>query len=341
MDEEALNCLYDYSSKGNTRFVNKLVHDCHRPDAVFFIVSGMRPAALTGSIACGGPADAVTGALAPDLQETGRSATGFRLYPPDRLNARSRTKQRLTLSHKREASIISRKRKRKPPVHHGTGAKKESFETMKRTLIAFCVFLVLMVLVSTVDVAPIGPCQTRVGFSTVNGAVAGAIKYNGVFYLISQLLGYCCYVIAAGFAAMAVFQGFRRKAVMKIDRDLLAVMALYLGFLVCYLFFEIVVINRRPVLFPEQDFPEPSFPSTHSMLFMTVFGSTALLVKQYLKDPRMIRVFPIVCWTLAALGVVVRFLSGVHWTTDILGGVAMGITLLEAFVMVRGRRENI
>ena len=29
MDEEALNCLYDYSSKGNTRFVNKLVYDCH------------------------------------------------------------------------------------------------------------------------------------------------------------------------------------------------------------------------------------------------------------------------------------------------------------------------
>ncbi|MGX8715917.1 MAG: hypothetical protein ACSW8A_09230 [Lachnospiraceae bacterium] len=27
MDEEALNSLYDYSSNGNYRFVNKLVHD--------------------------------------------------------------------------------------------------------------------------------------------------------------------------------------------------------------------------------------------------------------------------------------------------------------------------
>ncbi|MBR3203698.1 MAG: phosphatase PAP2 family protein, partial [Solobacterium sp.] len=105
-----------------------------------------------------------------------------------------------------------------------------------------------------------------------------------------------------------------------------------LGFL--YVFFNKVAINYRPVIMPGEVLPESSFPSSHSMLGCTVMGSAYLLVDRYVKNQTAVKVLHVLCIINMIVIVGGRFLSGVHWFTDILGGILISIALIAEFSAV-------
>ncbi|MCR5154991.1 MAG: phosphatase PAP2 family protein, partial [Lachnospiraceae bacterium] len=106
---------------------------------------------------------------------------------------------------------------------------------------------------------------------------------------------------------------------------------LYVLMAAIYIFFEKVVINYRPVLEEGQTFPEPSFPSSHTMLVIAVMGSATLVVGKYIKNVKLVSVLKNMMSVMVILMVVGRMLSGVHWFTDIVAGVFYGATLVSAY----------
>ncbi|MBQ7679331.1 MAG: phosphoesterase PA-phosphatase, partial [Butyrivibrio sp.] len=83
-------------------------------------------------------------------------------------------------------------------------------------------FLLLILLVRTVDVAAIGPEGTSIGLSHLNRAVHEAFVYRPFWYALTEYLWYVALLVAAGFAGMGLLQLIRRRSLRKVDRPILA-----------------------------------------------------------------------------------------------------------------------
>ncbi|MBQ6382661.1 MAG: phosphatase PAP2 family protein [Clostridia bacterium] len=195
----------------------------------------------------------------------------------------------------------------------------------------FILFFVLIVLVRAVDVAPVGPADTSVGLSSVNLAVHSGVGMHSALYKLTQITGYLAILLAACFAAFGGFQLIQSRSVRKVDGCLLRLAALYAAVLVIYVLFEKVIVNYRPVLMEGETVPEASFPSSHTMLACTIYLSASMILDRYVKNPRLAVVLRALCVALAVITVLGRFASGVHWFTDILGGVLISGALLCCF----------
>lgn len=189
-------------------------------------------------------------------------------------------------------------------------------------------FLILIAAVITVDVAPIGPQESLVGLSSINKAVHDFTGVNMVWYDITQWLGAAAIVLAAVFAFIGLVQLVKRKSLIKVDRQILFLGILYAVTIAAYIFFNLVAVNYRPVIMPGEQSPEASFPSSHTMLICVVMGSSAMLFGYYLRGRRTGRVLQIFCAAVMVLTVAGRLVSGVHWCTDIVGGLLLSAALL-------------
>ena len=198
--------------------------------------------------------------------------------------------------------------------------------------------LIFTAAVRMLDVAPVGPAGTSVGFSHINLAVHEALGVHMAWYAATQILGIGAVFIALLFALLGLVQLIRRRSLWKVDAELLALAFLYAAVFALYVFFEIVVINYRPVIMPGEAFPEASFPSSHTMLACVIFGSTIFMLKRYVQNERLRIVLQILCGVLLAVIVCGRLYSGVHWFTDIHGGVLYSAALLFLF---KGALETI
>ena len=196
----------------------------------------------------------------------------------------------------------------------------------------FAAFILLIMLLKTVDVGAIGPADTCVGLSGINGYFRDLIGTNDAFYLISKLLGIFEILIAALLLGVGAFSLFRDKSFKNIPKPYFYAMCAFALLAVIYLFFEIVIINYRPILEDGASYPEASFPSSHTMLAVAIMGVTANLFGRIrLKDKRIITILKTACIILAVITVAARFLSGVHWFTDICGGILIGLAIVFAY----------
>ena len=195
---------------------------------------------------------------------------------------------------------------------------------------ALALFAALILLVCLADVAPIGPEGTRVGLSGLNGWFHGLTGFQPALYRVTQITGACSLLTAAALALVWVWQFIRARGFGGMDRGLLMIAALYAVTLALYAFFEKCVVNYRPVLMPGADAPEASFPSSHTMLAIVVMGSAAMLAGRIENRGARAAVRGL-CLALMAVTVIGRLLCGVHWLTDVLGGILVGTALLSAY----------
>ena len=135
-------------------------------------------------------------------------------------------------------------------------------------------FVLWTVLVSYVDVRAIGQNASSVGFATLNGYVHNLTGVNMFLYTITDWLGLVPIGVAFGFAVLGLVQWVGRKSLFKVDRSILALGGFYIIVLAMYIFFEIVVINYRPVLI--DGYLEASYPSSTTMLVMCVMPTESL-----------------------------------------------------------------
>ena len=198
--------------------------------------------------------------------------------------------------------------------------------------VCFGLFLLLIVLLKTVDVAAVGPEGTEIGLSKLNVAIHNLFGENLGWYKVTNILGYLAILIALCFAALGGLQLIRRRSVLKVDKEILLLGCLYVVTVIFYVLFEKVIVNYRPILMPDGEGIEASFPSSHTVLSCVILGSGLFLLKKYTKKNKNVQlVLTVVFAVMLALIVAGRLISGVHWFTDIVGGVLLSAALLNAY----------
>ena len=206
--------------------------------------------------------------------------------------------------------------------------------------ISGALFVLLILLVRTVDVDAIGPEGSSVGFSKINGAVKDTFSYNETWYKITQYLGYAALAVAGGFALLGLVQLIRRKSLFKVDKNIIALGVLFTVVIILYVMFNKIAVNYRPVILPDEGVLEASYPSSHSVLTCVVMGGAMLQLPYYVKNQGLRLALNTILALIILLTVGGRLVSGAHWLTDILGGVLLSGCLLFVFSGVLDKIES-
>ena len=196
--------------------------------------------------------------------------------------------------------------------------------------VLFATFALWTILLRFVNVQAIGPLDSNVGLAAINGFFHHLTGVHMTLYTLTDLVSIVPLGLVGCFGALGLWQWIRGKSILKVDADLLALGVFYLLVLGVFVFFECVVINSRPVLI--DGCLEASYPSSTTMLALCVLSTAAMQLKRRLTDNALRRFAVAACLLLMALMLVGRLLSGVHWLTDIIGGmlVSGGLVALYA-----------
>ena len=222
--------------------------------------------------------------------------------------------------------------------------KKKVKSSFIVTGLLFLLFVLFTVVVSTVDVRPIGPEGSEVGLAMLNGFVFQKLGVHLIWYSITDRLGVVALLTAFCFAIIGLIQIVNKKSLLKVDIRIILLGIYYVIVIAAYVFFEIFIINYRPIILEESVGLEASYPSSHTMLVICIMGSANVLFQQMIQN-KMIRV---IMNALSVLVIVVtavgRMISGVHWFTDIVGGILLGITLIQLYAsvlqLIAWKKEN-
>lgn len=195
--------------------------------------------------------------------------------------------------------------------------------------VVLLISIIFTILVSTVDVQPSGISGTILGFSTINHSVFDSIGTNDAIYLATEILGYIFIIPAAFFAVLGIIQLITRKNFKKVDLHFYALLGLYIAVAATYVFFELVAVNYRPILIDGK--AEASYPSSHTMLAITVLLSSFLMICRLVKN-RTIKFVALGVTVVCSVAMaILRLYSGVHWATDIIGGILISVSLVLIF----------
>ena len=217
--------------------------------------------------------------------------------------------------------------------------KKSLIQFVAVTLIA----VVFTVLVKIVDVGFVSSTGSLVGFSSVNIPFSQKFGFNPIFYKVSEVLGYLIFLVIAVFAFIGCYQLIKRKSLMKVDKDLYALAITYVFTFALYIFFDkVLVINLRPIIMAGESIAEPSFPSSHTLLAVSVLGTAISECGKIRKKSFRVSLV-IVLAILIGATVLSRLFSGVHWVTDIVAGILWGevmMTLYQLFSTLLAKEEK-
>jgi len=207
-------------------------------------------------------------------------------------------------------------------------------QLFKQACLYMLYFAIFTFLLKYIDVKAIGPEGSSVGFAAINGFFSRILGFKFFWYMISEVLGFIAILLAALYAFLGAVQLFKRKNLFKVDADILVLGVFLLFVFIFYVVFNKVIINYRPVIFEGEDL-KASYPSSHTMLSLCVFFSISHLEKQDTKPgfyaeniaKSLSPAFNIMAWLL----LLARFLSGMHWFTDIVRSCLLSKSLLHFF----------
>ncbi len=206
--------------------------------------------------------------------------------------------------------------------------RKRNNITLWMALGMLAVFALWTQLVSTVDVQPVGPNGSQVGFATANVMFHDTTGVHMALYTLTDWLGLVPVAFGLGFAILGLAQWIGRKSLLKVDRSILTLGGFYLLVMGAYLLFESVVINYRPVLI--EGFLEASYPSSTTLLVLCFMPTAKMQLDGRIQNAAVRRAVGLAIVVFTVFMVVGRLVSGVHWLTDIVGGVLLsaGLVLL-------------
>jgi len=197
------------------------------------------------------------------------------------------------------------------------------------SVILLLIAVVYTILVKYVDIQAIGPNESLVGFGTVNAFFKELFGVNMTLYKLTNWLGYVAIIMALIYALVGLIQFVKRKNLFKVDKEIFILGIFYVIVIGLYLFFEKFIINYRPVLM--DGLLEASYPSSHTVLSLCICGSSLIINNILFKRIKIARIENKVSMVLIFAIVIGRLVSGVHWFTDIVGGVLISIALLKIF----------
>ena len=203
----------------------------------------------------------------------------------------------------------------------------------KRFLLTGVIFILLFglwtLLITTIDVQIAGQTDSEVGFATFNCWFHKLTGVHMLIYYITDWLGLVPVFICMMFGVLGLIQLLRRKSLFKVDFDIILLGIYYVIVIFCYLIFEMIPINYRPILI--EGFKEASYPSSTTLLVLSVMPTLVFQVKRRLKSTVLKRIILFSTMAFSLSMVIGRLISGVHWFTDIVGSVLLSAGLFSIY----------
>ncbi|MCP1101730.1 membrane-associated phospholipid phosphatase [Aequitasia blattaphilus] len=190
-------------------------------------------------------------------------------------------------------------------------------------------FILFTIIMKTIDVRAIGPKGSSVGFATLNQYVFQLFGVNLMWYHITDWLGIVALITAFGFACLGTVQLIKRRGIGKVDKDIIALGIFYGAVIGVYIFFEKWIVNYRPILM--NGHLEASYPSSHTMIVFCIMSTAKMQFHIRVKNKKVRKILEILAIALILITIIGRLISGVHWFTDILGGVLLSLFLCKLY----------
>ena len=196
-------------------------------------------------------------------------------------------------------------------------------------------FIIWTVALGFVDVGEIGPQGSSVGFATLNKMIHNITGVHMSLYTITDWLGLVPICFIMGFGILGLCEWIKRKNLFKVDFSILTLGGFYIIVMVAYIYFEMFVVNYRPILI--NGILEASYPSSTTMLVMCVMPTAIMQFNSRIKNSGFKKCVNILITTFIAFMVIARLLSGVHWFSDIIGGALLsGGLVMIYYAIVNG-----
>ena len=193
-------------------------------------------------------------------------------------------------------------------------------------------FAAWTLLVTLIDVKPIGPHGSCVGLATLNGAFHRLTGVHVLLYGITDWLGLVPIAVALGFALLGLAQWIGRRSLLRVDRNILLLGAFYIVVMAAYIAFEMLAVNYRPILI--SGCLEASYPSSTTLLTMCVMPAALMQLNVRIRGGATKTVIARTVIAFTVFMVIGRLFSGVHWLSDIVGGVLLSGGLVAAYAAI-------
>ena len=207
--------------------------------------------------------------------------------------------------------------------------KRKSFYIGLGLLVLFIIWTVAL---QFVDVGAIGPQGSSVGFASLNKIIHNITGVNMSLYTITDWLGLVPICFIMGFGILGLCEWIKRKKLFKVDYSILTLGGFYIIVMLAYIFFEMYVVNYRPILI--NGILEASYPSSTTMLVMCVMPTAIMQFNLRIKNKGLKKCVNILITAFVVFMVIGRLVSGVHWFSDIIGGALLssGLVLIYRFI---------
>ena len=204
-------------------------------------------------------------------------------------------------------------------------------ENKKKLCAGFCLLLAFALwtaAVCFVDVRPIGPRGSSVGFAGINEFFHSLTGVNMDLYVITDWLSLIPIGFMLGFGLLGLAQWITRKSIARVDFSILALGGFYVVVAASFVLFEVLTVNYRPVLI--DGVLEASYPSSTTLLVLCVMPTAILQLRGRITNRVLRYCVSAVLAAFAAFMIVGRLASGVHWLSDIIGGglLSAGLVML-------------
>lgn len=201
------------------------------------------------------------------------------------------------------------------------------------TGILFLLFVFFTFMITKIDVRPIGPENSTVGFASINQFIFELSGTSSLWYNITDWLGIIIILFALGFALLGLFQLIKRKSLFKIDKSILLLGVFYVVIIAFYILFENIIINYRPVLM--DGVLEASYPSSHTMIAICIMSTAIMQFHELFPErKKLLTLLDILSVFIILTTIIGRLLSGVHWFTDIIAGILLSSALIMLYYSI-------
>ena len=180
-------------------------------------------------------------------------------------------------------------------------------------------FALWTVLIQRVDVQVVGQNGTKIGFADFNEWFHQLTGVHMTLYTITDWLGLVPIFICLCFGVMGLVQLIKRRSLLRVDSDILLLGVYYVMVIECYLIFEMITINYRPVLIEGR--LEASYPSSTTLLVLSVMPTLMFQANMRVSNAMIRKAVAVFVVAFSVFMVIGRLISGVHWATDIIGSV--------------------
>lgn len=165
------------------------------------------------------------------------------------------------------------------------------------------------------------------------------LKIIACFFLLLCVIIYYLYFCLNN-ATILSFQIRSNQYTFLLIQTNLVLGGFYIIVMALYLLFEVFIINYRPVLIDGH--LEASYPSSTTMLVLCVIPTAMMQLNSQILNQTFRKVILGFLVIFTAFMVIGRLISGVHWFTDIVGGILLstGLVVLYHFVSTLSATKN-